>query len=106
MKVLFNIDKTIAGDEDQQKYFTTLIENRLLRFQSIITRIEVHLTDVNGKKEGHHNIQCVMEARIIGREPVAVTNKDNTTKRAITGAIDKVKISMDTSLGRLHSNEH
>jgi hypothetical protein len=51
MKIQFNTDKTISGDENQEDYFT-LIAEKLNRFQSHITRIEVHLSDENGTKEG------------------------------------------------------
>lgn len=106
MKVQFNTDKTISGGENKQNYFASLIEDRLLRFQSHISRIEVYLSDDNGRREGYHDFHCVLEARIEGRSPVAVTCHADTTKRAITGAIDKVKSSMDTIFGRLHSNDH
>jgi hypothetical protein len=50
MKIQFNTDKTISGDENQEDYFTSLITEKLNRFQSHITRI-VHLSDENGKKK-------------------------------------------------------
>jgi ribosome-associated translation inhibitor RaiA len=104
MKIQFNTDKTVAGDKDQQIYFSELIEKKLDRFQSHITRIEVHVSDVNGKKEGPNDIQCVLEVRMQNRTPLAVTCEANTTKNAVSGAIDKAKASMDTILGKLQSN--
>ena len=106
MKIQFNTDKTILGDESQEQYFTSLIEDRLLRFQSHISRIEVHLSDENGKKEGHNDIQCLMEVRIEGRDPIAVTSQADTAKSAVSDAINKVKSSLETILGRINSNEH
>jgi hypothetical protein len=50
-EIQFNTDKTISGDENQEDYFTSLIAEKLNRFQSHITRIEVHLSDENGKKK-------------------------------------------------------
>jgi hypothetical protein len=38
MKIQFNTDKTISGDENQEDYFTSLITEKLNRFQSHITR--------------------------------------------------------------------
>jgi len=37
-------------------YFTSLIEEALKNFEPHITRIEVHLSDENGKKEGLNDI--------------------------------------------------
>jgi hypothetical protein len=48
---------------------------------SHITRIEVHLSDENGKKEGHNDIQCILEARIEGRDPIAVRCDADTAKK-------------------------
>jgi hypothetical protein len=70
MKIQFNTDKTISGDENQEDYFTSLITEKLNRFQSHITRIEVHLSDENGKKEGYNDIQCILE--IEGRDPMVM----------------------------------
>jgi ribosome-associated translation inhibitor RaiA len=106
MKIQFNTDKTIIGDESQQHYFNSLIEQRLNRFQSYLTRINVHLSDENGAKEGSNDIKCVLEARMEGREPMAVTCQANTAKSAVSGAIEKIKNSLDTVLGRIQNNEY
>ena len=105
MKIQFNTDKTIAGDEEQQQYFTTLIEDKLKRFQSHITRVEAHISDENGIKEGQNDIQCLLEVRMEGRDPIAVTCEANTAKNAVSGAIDKAKTSLETIIGRMQSNE-
>ena len=100
MKIQFNADKTIGGDENQQNYFTSLIGEKLERFQAHVTRIEAHLTDQNGKKEGPNDIQCVLEARMEGRQPIAVKCDANSANDAVTGAIDKIKTSLDTIIGK------
>ncbi|CAM2970172.1 Sigma 54 modulation protein / S30EA ribosomal protein [Flavobacterium gillisiae] len=105
MKIQINTDKTISGSENQEDYFTSLITEKLNRFQSHISRIEVHLSDENEKKEGHDDIQCILEARIEGRDPIAVTCEADTVKNAVSGAIDKVKISLETILGRMKNRE-
>lgn len=105
MKIQFNTDKTIAGDKNQQDYFTSLISEKLNRFQSHNTRIEVHLSDENGKKEGYNDIQCMLEARIEGRDPIAVSCEADNAKDAVSGAIDKVKTSLETIIGRIKNHE-
>ena len=54
MIIQFNTDKTVSGKERGSTYFTDLIQNDLERFSSHVTRVEVHLSDENGKKEGHN----------------------------------------------------
>jgi ribosome-associated translation inhibitor RaiA len=101
MKIQFNTDKTINGDEKSQDHFTTIIADTLKRFDSHITRIEVHLSDENGKKEGVNNILCTLEARIEGKQPIAVTCYADTVELAVNGALDKIKSSLDTIVGRM-----
>ena len=52
MKIQFNTDKTISGEKRNQDFFTSQITEELDRYQSHISRIEVHLSDENGEKEG------------------------------------------------------
>jgi len=104
MKIQFNTDKTINGDEKHEHHFTSLITKELKRFESHITRIEVHLSDENGGKEGLNDIRCLLEARLEGRQPIAVSCQDNTVEFAVSGAIDKLKASLETILGRLRDH--
>jgi hypothetical protein len=43
----------------------------------------------------------MIEARLEGMKPIAVTNHANTSKQAVTGAVDKLKSSLTTIQGRL-----
>ncbi|MDP1622675.1 MAG: HPF/RaiA family ribosome-associated protein [Bacteroidales bacterium] len=100
MKIQFNTDKTINGDEKHQTVFTSQIAEELKRYQSHITRIEVHLSDENGKKEGMNDIRCLLEARLEGRQPIAVSCQDDTVELAVSGAIDKLQTALETILER------
>ncbi|MBK8516760.1 MAG: HPF/RaiA family ribosome-associated protein [Saprospiraceae bacterium] len=101
MKIQFNTDKSTKGDERNQDFFSSQIAAELYRYQYHITRIEVHLTDENGGKEGINDKLCLLEARLEGRKPIAVSNKADTIEKAISGSIDKLKNSLETIIGRL-----
>lgn len=101
MQIQFNTDKTINGDERHQDFFTSQIAEELKQYQSDITRIEVHISDENGKKEGVNDIRCLLEARLEGRQPIAVSNQADTIEQSVSGAIDKLKASLKTILGRI-----
>jgi len=105
MKIQFNTDKTISGEERNQNHFTSLIEENLKRFENHITRIEVHLSDENGKKDGINDTLCLLEARLEGRKPLAVSCQADSEVMAISGACDKLKTALTTILGRLHDQE-
>lgn len=100
MTIQFNTDKTISGNEGDTAPFIAQITDELSRFAAHITRIEVHLSDENGKKDGLNDIRCLMEARQEGKQPIAVTNQADTADQAVSGAIDKLKASLETITGR------
>ncbi len=54
--------------------------------------IEVHLSDENSNKECMNNILCLLEARLEGRKPMAVS-----------GAIDKLKSALETIIRRINN---
>lgn len=104
MKIQFNTDKSIDGDERQKDYFSEQIAEELVRYLSHISRIEVHVSDENGQKEGLKDIRCLLEARLEGRKPIAVSDQANTIELAVSGALDKLKASLETILGRLQNH--
>jgi hypothetical protein len=104
MIIKINTDKTLPGEKRSGDFFTSQIAEALHRFESHITRIEVHLKDENGKKDGFNDISCLLEARLEGRQPIAVTNQANTIDLAVSGAIDKVKSAIETILGRIQKH--
>ncbi len=103
MKVQFNTDKTINGDADNQAYFSDMISKKLDRYDSHITRIEVHLSDENGKKDGSNDIKCLLEARFEGKQPVTVSAQEDTMIKAVAASIDKMKAALDTVLGKIQN---
>ncbi len=104
MKIQFNTDKNINGDERHQDHFTSIIREGLKRFESHLTRIEVHLSDENGKKGGINDMLCTLEARMEGKQPIAVSCQANTVEIAVSGAIDKLKASLDKVIGRMQNH--
>lgn len=104
MTIQFNTDKNVNGTEEFVAPFITQIEDELRRFSSHITRIEVHLSDENGKKEGSKDIRCLMETRLEDRQPIAVSCQEDTEEQAISKALEKMKISIETILQK--SKDH
>lgn len=101
MKIQLNTDKNIPGSEKFEMFVNEQINRSLKRFASKITRIEVHLSDQNAHKSGSDDIQCKIEARIKGIQPLIVTDKNITKEKALDAAIDKMKASLDTVIGKL-----
>ena len=104
MTIQINTDKTLNGEKRSDDFFTSQIAEALQRFESHLTRIEVHLKDENGKKDGFNDISCLIEARLEGRQPIAITNQADTMELAIRGAIDKIKTTIETILGKIQKH--
>ncbi|OFY52182.1 MAG: ribosomal subunit interface protein [Bacteroidetes bacterium GWF2_41_31] len=101
MKIQFNTDKNVIGSKELIASATSLISEELSRFSQQITRVEVHLSDEDGNKDGFIDKRCMLEARLAGMKPIAVTHHANTHEQAIDGAIDKLKASLEKITGRL-----
>jgi ribosomal subunit interface protein len=101
MKIQFNTDKNIQGTENLEAFVTESIKSKLKRFADNITRIEVHLTDQNAQKAGTDDIQCKIEARIEGLQPIIATATYSTKEKALTDAIAKIKAALDKVIGKM-----
>ncbi len=101
MIIQYNTDNTINGDQRNQVFFTNLLAEELEKYNNDITRLEVHISDENGEKSGINDIRCLIEARLKNMKPIAVSANSNTIESAITGAISKLKVSVETILGRI-----
>lgn len=101
MTIQFNTDKNIKGTENFAAHYVALIESELNKFSDRITRIEVHLSDEDGPKNGVNSKRCVLEARLEHRRPIAVSNQADTLDQAIDGALVKLTTSLETIMGKL-----
>ena len=101
MKIQINTDNNITGLESLAEQAEAIISGTLGHLASHVTRIEVHLSDENGEKTAGRDKRCMMEARVEGRRPVAVTDESDNLDEAITGATDKLKSSLESTLGKL-----
>lgn len=104
MKIQFNTDKNVTGSEELKTSMKALISEDLSRYSDQITRLEVHLSDEDGDKHGQNDKRCTIEARLEGIRPIAVTNHANTHEQAVTGAVDKLRSSLNTIRGRLRNH--
>lgn len=104
MKIQFNTDKTINGEERNENHFTSLIEEGLKRYESHLSRVEVHLSDENGKKDGLNDMKCLLEARIEGKQPIVVSHQADKPELAVSGAVDKLKASLETIIGKMNNH--
>jgi ribosome-associated translation inhibitor RaiA len=100
MQIQVHTDHNIEGHQALIDHVSGVVERALNRVSEHITRVEVHLSDVNGDKSGPNDKRCVMEARLEGRQPVAVTHQAATLDQAVDDAADKLTRLIESTLGR------
>ncbi len=81
------------------EHLTTVVKDALGRFGEQITRVEAHLADaISHVKANPDEIQCTLEARLVGLEPVVVKDRAGNAHQAINGALGKLKRAVATVL--------
>ena len=101
MKIQINTDNHIEGSEELAGQAEATVESTFGHLAEHITRVDVHLSDENSDKGGAHDKRCMMEARLEGHQPIAVTDEAETVDQAVDGAAEKLKHFLDHTLGRI-----
>ncbi len=101
MHIEVNTDNNIEGSARMAAYFTETLEEALRRFEEQISRVQVHLSDENGQKQGSNDKRCLLEARLKGFKPVVVSHQAENIDIAVSGALDKLIKSLDNTIGKL-----
>jgi hypothetical protein len=106
MLIEVRTDCNIKGSEQSSDEVKAVVHAALDRFGDRLRRVDVHLSDAIAHKTGHDDKCCMIEARRDGREPIIVTHRENTMEQAIHGAIHKLKLSVESALGRESTRDH
>jgi ribosome-associated translation inhibitor RaiA len=100
MQVQLNTDRQITVDDELTHRVEAVVESVLGRFADQITRVEVHLSDENSQKGGGDDTRCLLETRLAGLQPMAVSHQAATLHQAIDGAAQKLARALESTLGR------
>ena len=103
MKLQFNTGKNIEGAETLETIVSEKINHGLKHFADKITRTEVHLSDQNADKTGPDDIQCKIEARVEGIQPIVVVSINDSIEKAVDDAVDKMKAALSTVFGKMNN---
>jgi ribosome-associated translation inhibitor RaiA len=106
MQIQVNGDTHIAGNEALQVRVRTIVTEALTRWTNQVTRVEVHLSDENGDKGGSDDKRCMMEARLEGRHPTAVTAHASTVELAVEGAAERLESALRHALDQKRDHRH
>jgi ribosome-associated translation inhibitor RaiA len=95
MNIEIRTDKNIQNSDRLIGYVRAELTEEFQRHSERITHFSVHLSDENGDKGGDDDIKCMIEARPAGFKPVVVNHRGPNVDTAITGAIERLKRSLE-----------
>ena len=106
VKIQINTDHSVKVHESESVQVLQIVEGALSRFEEHITRVEMHLSDENASKGGPNDKRCLLEARLKGRKPQAVSHLAGSLILAVEGAADKLARSIESDIGRRAAIRH
>lgn len=101
MLLQINTDNYVIGSEAFIADLEAVVRTRLARFEQRLTRVELHISDVNADKSGSDDKRCMLEARPNGLAPVSVTDEAATVEQAVAGAAGKLLVVLERTFGKL-----
>ncbi len=93
-------DNRLKSDAEANARLEGKVRAKLKRFESRLTDVEVHVTDVNGAKGGDSDKRVSLEARVNGHPPVAVHAEAERVETAVAAAADKAVRALEHALAK------
>ena len=101
MQVQVNSDNAVKIGADAIADTETRVRERLDRFASRLTRVEVHLRDHDGPDtQTEDGLEAMIEVRPAGQQPLSASHRARRVEEAVTGALSKVTSRLDTTFGK------
>ncbi|QDV35935.1 HPF/RaiA family ribosome-associated protein [Tautonia plasticadhaerens] len=101
MHVELTTNNYVHGNAELAEAVKAEVEHTLGRFGEQITRVEVHVNDVNSSAKSGIDIRCMMEARVSGHQPLVASHDAASVEEAISGAAERLERVLDSTFGRL-----
>lgn len=107
MQITLHADSHTDGSQRIAEHLKNAIEDALGRFGERITRVEAHLSDDKGQaKSGATQIHCTLEARLVGLDPVVVSEHAGHAHQAIEGALRRLKRAVGKAIAKHDPRGH
>jgi hypothetical protein len=100
MKIQVNSDKSISIDSTLVSALEDEVSRVLSRFATKLTRVEVHLSDIDSSKTGQPDKRCLIEVRPTGGKPLTTIATTAATESSVSEALKKMQRSLTTFFGR------
>lgn len=106
MHIQLNTDSHIVGSDALSADVEQKVNSALKRFSDRITRVEVHLSDLNSAKAGPDDKRCVMETRVAGMNPISACHQAPTLALAVDGSLEKLSRALGSAFGKCDAIRH
>ncbi len=100
MQFQFSSDNQTDGGNDMAGRVEQIVRARLARIQDRLTRVEVHVGDVSGPRDGGDDKRCVVELRPAGMAPISATDQASDVFDAVSNAADKALVVFERQVGK------
>jgi hypothetical protein len=100
MKIQVNSDKTIAVNASLIRPVEGEVRRVLGRFAIRLTRVEIHLSEVDNRQRGQTDKRCLIEVRPTGARPLSASGLATKMADAVRYALGKMQRSLTTIFGR------
>lgn len=104
MQIQVNSNDSVNATESLQERVEGMVEQELKFLADSITRVEVHLNDLNKGKGGADDKRCQIEARIKGMQPMSAEHHAETLELAIRGAASQLARAVKHVLDKADDN--
>lgn len=102
MQIQVNTNNQIDANDEFIAQVQEHLQDKMRRFQSRLTRLEVHFTDENSSvKQGDNDKRCQIEARVNGMQPISVSAHEAGVFQSLVHATRKLQSALDSTLGKL-----
>ncbi len=99
MQIQVNTDNHIHGDDRLAEVVEEVVASALKPVASRLTRVEVHIKDVNGPKGGE-DIHATVEARPEGMRPYAVQEQGSDIRATVKAGADTLRRRLESEFGK------
>ncbi|WP_271078597.1 HPF/RaiA family ribosome-associated protein [Aurantiacibacter sp. MUD61] len=106
MQFQFNSDSSVMGTANVAERIEAAVRKKLARFESRLTRLEVHVSDENARKGGGDDKACMIEARPRGGKPIGVTEHAAKVDDAARKAANTMAQRLERILGKEGRHKH
>ena len=100
MRVQVNSDNTVAVDADVKRFVKGEVNRILANFTDRLTRVEIHLSDINSVRSGPSDKRCLVEARPAGDTPRSASATADAFPAAVVQALRKMRRSLTSFFGK------